>query len=73
MVVAAGGYDVVTAITAALTAIGNVGPALGEAGPTDTFAHFPTSAKLALCFCMIAGRLELFTLLVLFEPHFWRR
>jgi len=29
--------------------------------------------KLALCFCMIAGRLELFTLLVLFEPHFWRR
>ncbi len=73
MVIAAAGYDVVTAITAALTAVGNVGPALGAVGPTDSFAHFPATVKLTLCFCMIAGRLEVFTLLVLLEPHFWRR
>ena len=73
MVIAAAGYDVVTAITAALTAVGNVGPALGAVGPTDSFAHFPATVKLTLCFCMIAGRLEIFTLLVLLEPHFWRR
>jgi trk system potassium uptake protein TrkH len=72
-VVAASGYDVVTAVTAALTAIGNVGPGLGAIGPTETFAHFPTAAKLTLAFCMIAGRLEVFTVLVLLEPHFWRR
>ena len=72
-VVAAYGYDVVTAVTAALTAIGNVGPGLGAIGPTETFAHFPSAVKLTLAFCMIAGRLEVFTVLVLFEPHFWRR
>jgi trk system potassium uptake protein TrkH len=72
-VVAAGGYDLVTSATAALTAIGNVGPGLGEVGPTDNFAHLPAQAKLVLSFCMIAGRLEIFTVLVLFEPHFWRR
>jgi trk system potassium uptake protein TrkH len=72
-IVAAAGYDLVTSFSAALTAIGNVGPGLGEVGPTDNFAHFPSSVKLALCFCMVAGRLEIFTLLVLFEPHFWRR
>jgi trk system potassium uptake protein TrkH len=72
-VVAAAGYDVLTALTTALTAIGNVGPGLGEVGPTETFAHFPALVKLVLCLCMIAGRLEIFTLLAIFEPHFWRR
>jgi trk system potassium uptake protein TrkH len=72
-VVAAYGYDVVTAVTASLTAIGNVGPGLGAVGPSDNFAHFPSAVKLTLSFCMIAGRLEVFTVLVLFEPHFWRR
>jgi trk system potassium uptake protein TrkH len=73
LVMAAGGYDLVTSVTAALTAIGNVGPGLGAVGPTDNFAHLPALAKLALSFCMLAGRLEIFTVLVLFEPHFWRR
>ena len=73
IVVAAAGYDVVTAVTAALTAIGNVGPGLGAIGPTETFAHFPSAVKLTLAFCMIAGRLEIFTVLVILEPHFWRR
>ncbi len=72
-VVAFAGYDLVTAVSAALTAVGNVGPALGEVGPTDNFGHFPGYVKLTLCFCMLAGRLELFTILVLLLPGFWRR
>ncbi len=73
LVVAASGYDIVTAFTAALTSVGNVGPGLGEIGPFDNFAHFPSPVKLALCGSMIAGRLELFTVLILFHRDFWRR
>ena len=72
-IIAAFGYDLVTSMSAALTAIGNVGPGLGGVGPTDNFAHFPTAVKSVLSFCMIAGRLEIFTVLVILEPHFWRR
>lgn len=71
--VAASGPDVVTSLSAALTAVGNVGPALGQIGPYDSFAGLPMGPKLFLGFCMLAGRLELFTLLVLFNPGFWRR
>jgi trk system potassium uptake protein TrkH len=60
-------------MSAAFTAIGNVGPGLGSVGPTDNFAHFPSAVKLVLSFCMITGRLEVFTVLVILEPHFWRR
>jgi trk system potassium uptake protein TrkH len=73
MIVSAAGYDLVTSLSGAFTALGNVGPALGALGPTETFAHLPGSAKFALMFCMLAGRLEIFTVIVLFEPHFWRR
>ena len=72
-VVATAGYDPVTCASAALTAIGNVGPGLGEIGPFESFAHFPSAVKLTLCFAMIAGRLELFTILILFHRDFWRR
>lgn len=71
--ITASGYDIVTGISASLTAIGNVGPGLGDVGAYDNFAHFPGQIKLLLCFCMIAGRLEVFTLLVLLLPQFWRR
>jgi len=71
--VAAAGYDVLTAISAALTTVGNVGPGLGEIGPYDHFAHFPSHLKLILALAMIAGRLEIFTVVVLFHPEFWRR
>jgi trk system potassium uptake protein TrkH len=72
-VVAACGYDLVTAASAAITALGNVGPGLGEVGPFDNFAHLPAAAKLALAGCMLAGRLEIFAFLVVFAPSFWRR
>ena len=73
LVVALAGYDLETSISGALTAVSNVGPALGAIGPYDHFYHFPALVKLCFAFCMIAGRLELFTLLVLFSPAFWRR
>jgi trk system potassium uptake protein TrkH len=72
-VVAAAGYDLVTSLSAALSAVGNVGPALGEVGPFNNFAHFPGAVKLTLCIAMIAGRLELFTILILFHRDFWQR
>jgi trk system potassium uptake protein TrkH len=73
LAVAAAGYDPITAISSSLTALGNVGPGLGAVGPVDNFSHFPAGIKLLLSGCMLAGRLELFTLLVLFTPGFWRR
>lgn len=71
--ITATGYDLETALSASLTAIGNVGPGLGAVGAFDNFAHFPAVNKLVLVFCMLAGRLEIFTLVVLFMPGFWRR
>ena len=72
-VITAFGYDLVTAFSAAISAIGNVGPGLGEVGAYDNYAHFPNVVKLVLCACMLAGRLEVFTLLVLLVPAFWKR
>jgi trk system potassium uptake protein TrkH len=72
-VVAAYGYDLLTSISAAMTAIGNVGPGLGEIGAYDNFAHFPGFVKIVLAGCMLFGRLEVFTLLALFSREFWRR
>jgi trk system potassium uptake protein TrkH len=51
----------------------NVGPAFGAVGPTDHYAHLSLVAKWTLSVCMIAGRLEFYTLLVLLTPAFWRR
>lgn len=67
------GLDAVTAISSAATAISNVGPALGPiAGPAGTFQQFPDAAKWLLSAGMLLGRLELFTVLILFSPAFWR-
>lgn len=68
------GLDFITAMSGAATSISNVGPGLGEfIGPSGSFASLPDSAKWILSFGMILGRLELFTLLVLFVPQFWRK
>ena len=67
------GLDYLTAMSASLTALANVGPGLGEiVGPAGNFASLPDSAKWLLAFGMLLGRLELFTVLVLFTPAFWR-
>ncbi len=67
------GLDFITAMSGAATSISNVGPGLGDIiGPSGNFATLPDSAKWILSLGMILGRLELFTLLVLFVPQFWR-
>ncbi|MBF0306403.1 MAG: TrkH family potassium uptake protein [Alphaproteobacteria bacterium] len=67
------GLDVVTALTGAATAIGNVGPGLGPIiGPAGNFEPLPDAAKWLLSFGMLLGRLELLTVIVLFLPSFWR-
>ena len=73
LVLAAMGLDLVTALSSAATAVGNVGPGLGEiVGPAGNFAPLPDAAKLVLSAAMILGRLELFTVFVLCDPQFWR-
>lgn len=66
------GLDFVTAIGAMATSLGNVGPGIGGVGPVDNFAWLSSPVKLLLSFFMIVGRLELFTVLVLFTPYFWK-
>ncbi|MCB0280636.1 MAG: TrkH family potassium uptake protein [Calditrichaeota bacterium] len=67
------GLDFETSFTSVLTCLSNVGPGLGSIGPTENFYHISGIGKLFLSFCMIMGRLELYTFLVLFIPAFWRR
>ena len=73
LALAALGIDVLTAISAVAAAMFNIGPALGEVGPTDNYSHLPALAKWVLSFDMIAGRLEFYTLLVTLTPWFWRK
>ena len=61
-----------SAIGAAASAMGNIGPALGSFGPTDNYALLPDSGKWVLSFCMLLGRLEIFTVMVLFSRTFWK-
>ncbi len=62
-----------TAFSAAAAMLCNVGPGLGAVGPASTYAGLPGVAKGILIFCMLLGRLELYTVLVLLLPSFWRR
>jgi trk system potassium uptake protein TrkH len=67
------GTDLITATSAAASAIGNIGPALGSVGPTETYALVSAPGKWMLSFLMILGRLEIFPVLLLFTRHLWRR
>jgi len=67
------GLDFITAISGSASAISNVGPGLGEIiGPNGNFSNLPNFSKLSLCLGMLLGRLELFAVLVLFFPSFWK-
>ena len=67
------GLDFITSISGAASAIGNVGPGLGEIiGPNSTFFSIPDLGKILLCFGMVLGRLEIFAILVMFSPSFWK-
>ena len=66
------GLDVETALTASAAAIGNIGPGLGTIGPLDNWEHLTDLAKWLTSFCMLLGRLEIFTVVVLFSRSFWK-
>lgn len=67
------GLDAPTAIGATAATIGNIGPGLGNVGPVDNYAFIPDGGKWFLSFLMLLGRLELFTVLILFSPAFWKK
>jgi len=66
------GLDFRTALGGAASTLGNVGPALGDLSPSQNFSALPVAAKWWSTFLMLIGRLELFTVLILFTPFFWR-
>ncbi|MFM1876337.1 MAG: hypothetical protein RL266_2074 [Bacteroidota bacterium] len=67
------GVDLLTAMGSVATSLGNVGPGIGNVGPVDNFAWLPAGSKWFLAVLMLVGRLELFTVLILFTPYFWRK
>ncbi len=67
------GLDLETALGSVAATIGNVGPGLGEVGPTDNYAAIPTVGKWFLSFLMLSGRLEIYTVIILFSRTFWHR
>lgn len=71
--VAATGVDVLTSFASVLACIGNIGPGLGSVGPADNYALIPTFGKWVLILCMLLGRLEIFTVIILFVPEFYRK
>ncbi len=73
LVVASGGNNILTSFSTALVTLGNIGPGFGRIGPVLNYAFFPDYIKWILSFAMMAGRLELFTVLVLFTPLFWKK
>jgi len=67
------GVDVVTAFSSVAATLGNIGPGLNLVGPVDHYGHLPAAGKWLLSFCMLAGRLELYTVFILFSPDFWKK
>ncbi|MCK5146406.1 TrkH family potassium uptake protein [bacterium] len=67
------GLDFETAFGSVAANINNIGPGLGGVGATDNYAHIPVIGKWFLCLLMLAGRLEIFTVLVLFTASFWKK
>jgi trk system potassium uptake protein TrkH len=65
--------DIESAMGAVATSLGNIGPGLGNVGPAENFLHVKPVGKWFLSFLMLLGRLELFTVLVLFSPSFWKK
>jgi trk system potassium uptake protein TrkH len=67
------GLDMETSMGSVATSLGNVGPGLGMTGPVENFSKIPNVGKWMLSFLMLLGRLELFTVMIIFSPAFWRK
>lgn len=73
IVLSALGCDLPTSMGAAAASLGNIGPGIGDVGPMSNYSQLPVFGKWFLSFLMLVGRLELFTVIVLFSPEFWRK
>ena len=73
VIISALGYNLETSLGAVAATLGNIGPGIGMVGPIENYAHFPDIGKWFLSFLMLIGRLELFTVLILFSPAFWKK
>lgn len=72
-IVSSGGYDILTSLTTSLVTVGNIGPGFGMIGPAENYSFFQDYIKWFLSFAMLAGRLEIYTVLVIFLPVFWKK
>jgi len=68
-----GDYNLITSFSTALATVGNIGPGFSLVGPTMNYSFFPDYVKWFLSFAMMAGRLEIYTVLILLTPYFWKR
>jgi len=73
LVIAMFGHDILTAAGASIACLGNIGPGIGRVDPSNNFAFFSEGAQIFLSFLMLLGRLELFTVLILLTPAFWKK
>jgi len=67
------GLDLATSASSVATCMAGIGPGIGTVGPVSNFAHLPEAGKILLSWLMIIGRLEIFTVIVLFSPAFWKK
>lgn len=72
-IISLNGFDIVTNFTSVTATMNNIGPGLEMVGPTGNFAHFSVLSKFVFMFDMLAGRLELFPILILFSPALWKK
>ena len=73
LIMAGLGLDLLTSFGAIAATLGNIGPGLGDVGPTDNYAFIPAAGKWVLSAFMLLGRLEIFTVVILFSPSYWRK
>jgi trk system potassium uptake protein TrkH len=73
LVMASLGLDMISAFASVAASIGNIGPGLGLVGPAKNYVAIPLVGKWVLIFCMILGRLEIYTVIVLLMPEYWRK
>jgi trk system potassium uptake protein TrkH len=71
--VSSGGYDIITSVGGTIACLGNIGPGFGKVGPVFNYSLFPDYIKWVLSFAMLVGRLEVYTVVVLLTPTFWRK
>jgi trk system potassium uptake protein TrkH len=72
LIVTGQGIDIITGSTAVIATLNNIGPGLEGVGPCRNFAGLPDLSKAVLVVCMVAGRLELYTIIILFMPSYWK-